>query len=56
MRKSERLRQLEFTVIRMEMTLDLLEMTLRNMLDSQNMAQAPDLDGGKWYKNKPDNY
>jgi hypothetical protein len=40
----------------MEMTLDLLEMTLRNMLDSQNMAQAPDLDGGKWYKNKPDNY
>lgn len=37
----------------MEMTLDLLEMTLRNMLENENMSQAPDLDGGKWYKNKP---
>ncbi len=55
MRKSERLRELEFAVIRMEMTIQLLEMTLNNLLEMQGMSSAPELDGGKWYKNKPDN-
>jgi hypothetical protein len=55
LRKSERLRELEFAVIRMEMTVQLLEMTLNNLLEVQGMMQTPDLDGGKWYKNKTDN-
>jgi hypothetical protein len=54
MRKSERLRQLELTVVRMEMTIYLLEMTLSNLLESQGMAPHPPiaepLDNGKWYK------
>lgn len=54
MRKSERLRQLELTVVRMEMTIYLLEMTLSNLLESQGMAPQPHiaepLDNGKWYK------
>lgn len=55
MRKSERLRELEFAIIRMEMNIDLIQMTLANLLETENLRQAPDLDGGKWYKNKSDN-
>ena len=55
MRKSQRLRELEFAVIRMEMTIQLLEITLNNLLEMQGMSNTPELDGGKWYKNKTDN-
>jgi hypothetical protein len=53
MRNSERLRQLEMTVIKMEMHMELLALTLSNLLDSQNMAPyqpTENLDNGKWYK------
>lgn len=60
MRKSERIRQLELTVVRMEMTLELLTLALNNLMESQEMmledseanaALKPTLDSGKWYKN-----
>lgn len=51
MRKSERLRQLELTVQRLEMNLDLMAMALTNLLESQEMSVPQDLDSGKWYKN-----
>ena len=54
MRKSERLRQLEMAVIRMEMHIELLSLTLSNLLDSQGMDATPPLDNGKWYKRPTD--
>ena len=60
MRKSERLRQLELTVVKMEMTLELLTLALNNLMESQEMAMEENkvqealrsnLDSGKWYKN-----
>ena len=60
MRKSERLRQLEMTVVRMEMTLELLSLAINNVMESQKMsidhaseidALEARLDAGKWYKN-----
>lgn len=60
MRKSERIRQLELTVIRMEMTLELLTLAINNLMESQEMViednKAYDklksnLESGKWYKN-----
>jgi archaellum component FlaC len=60
MRKSERLRQLELTVVRMEMTLELLSLAINNVMASQEMeidhaaeidALESRLDAGKWYKN-----
>jgi hypothetical protein len=50
MRKSERLRQLELTVVRMEMHMELLALSLSNLLDSQGMTNTEPLDNGKWYK------
>jgi hypothetical protein len=50
MRKSERLRQLELAVVRMEKHMELLDLSLSNLLDSQGMDTAPPLDNGKWYK------
>lgn len=54
MRKSERLRQLEMAVVRMEMHVELLAATISNLLDSQGMDTAPPLDSGKWYKKPTD--
>jgi hypothetical protein len=60
MRKSERLRQVELTVVRMEMTLELLTLAINNIMESQEMvinhaeeidALEAQLDAGKWYKN-----
>jgi hypothetical protein len=60
MRKSERLRQLELTVVKMEMTIELLTLALNNLMESQEMAieenkvqeaLRSNLDSGKWYKN-----
>lgn len=59
MRKSERLRQLELTVVRMEMTLELLTLAINNIMESQEMVMEEnnaldilraDLESGKWYK------
>lgn len=60
MRKSERIRQLELTVIRMEMTLELLTLAMNNLMESQEMViedskvydkLRSNLESGKWYKN-----
>jgi hypothetical protein len=56
MRKSERIRQLEFAVIRLEMTVELLGLSISNLLESQGMEkdvsldEINSLDNGKWYK------
>jgi hypothetical protein len=58
MRKSERLRQLELTVTRLEMHVELLAITLSNLLESQGMAQSENpaqMDSGKWYTINPEN-
>lgn len=58
MRKSERLRQLELAVVRMEMHIELLSLTISNLLESQGLApldQIDLLDNGKWYKNPKNN-
>lgn len=54
MRKSERLRQLELAVVKMEMHMELLALSLSNLLDSQGMDATPSLDSGKWYKRPTD--
>jgi len=60
MRKSERLIQLELTVVRMEMTLELLTLAINNLMESQEMVMEEtdaldvlqsNLESGKWYKN-----
>ena len=58
MRKSERLRQLELAVVRMEMHIELLSLTISNLLESQGLAPLDKtdlLDNGKWYKNPKNN-
>ena len=50
MRKAERLRQIEMAVLRMEMHMELLTLSISNLLDSQGMANTEPLDNGKWYK------
>jgi hypothetical protein len=60
MRKSERLRQLELTVVRMEMTIELLTYAINSLMESQEMVMEDtgaieslksSLDAGKWYPN-----
>ena len=60
MRKSERLRQLELTVVRMEMTIELLTNAINSLMESQEMVMEDtgaieslksSLDAGKWYPN-----
>jgi hypothetical protein len=58
MRKSERLRQLEIAVIRLEMHVELLTIAMSNLLETQGMTPiqpAESLDSGKWYKRPSDN-
>jgi hypothetical protein len=52
MRKSKKLKELESAVIRMEMQVDLLTLSLSNLLESQGLAPIPTvntLERGKWY-------
>ena len=60
MRKSDRLRQLELTVVRMEMTIELLTYAINSLMESQEMVMEDtgaieslksSLDAGKWYPN-----
>lgn len=60
MRNSKRLKDLELKVTQMEMTLELLILSINNLMESQEMVledtSAPaaliaSLDAGKWYKN-----
>jgi hypothetical protein len=34
----------------MEMIIELMQMTITNLLESQGMSTPPELDSGKWYK------
>lgn len=59
MRKSERLRQLEMTVVRLEMTVELMALTISNLLESQGLApmeRTDTLESGKWYKRPTDSH
>ena len=58
MRKSKRLKDLELKVAQMEMTLELLILSVNNLMESQEMAIEDSgtlsalqysLDSGKWY-------
>jgi uncharacterized coiled-coil protein SlyX len=58
MRKSKRLKDLELKVTQMEMTLELLILSVNNLMESQEMvienagtlnALESRLDSGKWY-------
>jgi len=60
MRKSKRLKDLELKVTQMEMTLELLILSVNNLMESQEMAiedlgtlsaLQSNLDSGKWYPN-----
>ena len=50
MRKSERIRQLELQVVRLEMNVEVLTSVLQILLDQQ--GHDIKLDAGKWYTNK----
>lgn len=53
MSKSERIRQLEFQVLKLEFQLELMDQYLSAILDSLGTPR-PDLDAGKWYQRKMD--
>lgn len=53
MRKSERIRQLEFAVLKLEMHVDLMEQHLISLLETLSMDER-ELDAGKWYSRKND--
>jgi hypothetical protein len=54
LRKSERLRLLEMEMLRMQFQIEYLSQAVSLLLESNNVKE-PDLDAGKWYKNKLDN-
>lgn len=51
MRKSERIRTLEFQVLALEYEFQILRAAMNAMLESSN-AKYPDIDAGKWYKSR----
>lgn len=53
MRKSERIRQLEFAVLKLEFQLELMEQHLISVMEALSLERS-DLDAGKWYQRKPD--
>ena len=55
MRKAERIRQLELQVLGLQFQVDLMDQYVSAIIESLT-ATRPDLDAGKWYVRKPDNY
>jgi hypothetical protein len=53
MRKSERIRQIEIQLIKLEFELDLLNNMLVTLLEANNLPQ-PQLDAGIWYQRRLD--
>jgi hypothetical protein len=49
MRKSARIRELELKVAQMEVYVELIAITLENIMQGQQMNIESDLDSGKWY-------
>ena len=54
MRKSARLRELEIKVAQMEVYMELMAISLENLMQSQQMNIESDLDSGKWYNTSID--
>ncbi len=53
MRKSERIRNLEMSVVRLELHIELLASAITTMFESQGLINQSDmLDSGKWYNKK----
>lgn len=51
MRKSERLRLAEMTILRLEFEIEILKSAIEVLLEN-NKLQAPELDAGKWYQSR----
>lgn len=51
MRKSERIRQLELEMVRIQFHLEVITSALTSFME-QNQISIPDLDSGKWYDKK----
>lgn len=49
MRNSTRIRELELKVAQMEVYIELMAITLENIMQGQQMNIESDLDSGKWY-------
>lgn len=55
MRKSERIRQLELQMVRLQMEVEILHSILSNVFGlNEEKIFPPDLDSGKWYNRKND--
>jgi hypothetical protein len=55
MRKSERIRQLELQMVRLQMEVEILNTIISNMFSPNEEKILPtDLDSGKWYNRKSD--
>lgn len=51
MRKSERLRQAELQLVKLELELEMVKNIVFNLVDAFN--SEPDMEAGKWYVRKP---
>jgi hypothetical protein len=49
MRKADRLRELEIKVAQMEIYVNLMAISIENLLQKEQMNVESDLDSGKWY-------
>lgn len=55
MRKSERIRQLELQMVRLQMEVEILQSIISNIFtSSDDHMHSSDLDSGKWYNRKND--
>jgi hypothetical protein len=54
MRKSERIRLIEFQLIALEYEVEILRASIDAILQA-NSIKYPEIDSGKWYKSKFDN-
>lgn len=51
MRKSERIRQLELEMVRIQFQLEIITAAFTSLMEHNEMS-IPDLDSGKWYDKK----
>jgi hypothetical protein len=55
MRKSERIRDLELQMVRLQMEIEILQAIVGNIFSSsEDVNERTDLDSGKWYNRKTD--
>jgi hypothetical protein len=53
MRKSDRIRILELEMVRLQMEMEMMQVTMQNLLEMY--TSKSDLDSGKWYNRRPMN-